>query len=189
MENTENVVKNPLEEFVGDVSKHNEKIGEVIRISINQQEKKILESFTKSPFFNDIVTYLNQIILDGTINSKDANKIDDFIIDWTINNEDQMLPQPLQFLQRVIIPKIMGDVMNESAPNYGAPSATATQKLEPVIDDDNLPTYMPKIHDIIEREVRRRGKLENKGYLELKKKYDELVNKMAGISKLFTNNM
>lgn len=169
------------------------KKGNVINVHLNDQEKAILQSFTKNPFFNELIVYFNQIILEGTIYEKDANKIDEFIVDWLNENEGQPLPKTLQFIQMAVVPKINGEY-SETSPIQQSiqahiPQATPQIQLHQpdiVFDDENLPSYLPKIHDIIEKEVRRRVRVEMREYTKLKIAHNELIAKMADISKLFS---
>ena len=176
--------------------KEKTKKGNVIKVHLNDQERAILQSFTKSPFFNELIVYFNQILLEGTIYEKDANKIDDFIVDWLAENPEQPLPKTLQFIQVAIVPKINGEYSDASTIPPGTlpyqpqqvQQTPHTQYAQPdiVFDDENLPSYLPKIHDIIEKEVRRRVRVEMREYNKLKIEHNELIAKMADISKLFS---
>lgn len=159
-----------------------------IAINLNDAEKKILENIIQLDVLNSIRLYLTNIMLDGSILEEDIPKIDDFIIDWMTENEGQEIPSPLKFIQVVILGRAGGGVFdnpNILPPNTQIPSiGYPNQQLEPVIDEENMPTYLPKIYDSIEREVRRRVKIEMREYNLLLKKYGELKKKFEGLKNL-----
>lgn len=172
---------------------------ELVKVDLTIDESKILTGLAKSPFFSGISAYLNQIVLDGGISTKDANKIDDFILDWINDNPGENLPPPLQFLQVAIVPKLnkqfaeelgvipkQQDVVTQSATSTVRLNQEEYQILEPLLDVENLPSYINKINELIEREVRRRVKIQMKEYQELKIRHNELISKMEGISKMFS---
>lgn len=161
-----------------------------IDIKLTEQESKILENIIKIDEYNSIRPYLTSILLDGAIVERDASYIDDFIIDWITDNPNTEIPGPMRFIQAVILGRINGDYVapptqvsqSPLVPSVGSPMAN----IEPVIDMEDLPTYLPKIYDLIEREVRRRVKEEMKNYNVLLKKYEELKKKFEGISQMFS---
>jgi len=166
------------------------KKGNVITVSLTQQEKTILQSLSKSSFFNEIVVYLNQLILDGTIYDNDVNKIDDFINDWRSEHVDEQMPKPMQFLEVIFLkitdPSQESSVLQTNTSTNNIKPQSIPQQPDIIFDDENLPSYLPKIHDIIEREVRRRVRVEMRDYAKLKIEHNELISKMADISKLFS---
>lgn len=168
-------------------------LGDIINISLNETERKIIDSFIKSPSLSSIHPYLIQILNEGKIGTKDVDKISDFVIDWSIDNENSPLPQPLQFIQAVLLPKLSNqDIALPEMPSSPQQSQMSRGH-EPqydalVVDEENLPTYLPKIHNIIELEVRRRVKIEMKAHAELKKSYDELKKRFADITKMLSSH-
>lgn len=160
-----------------------------IPVNLNENEKKILDNVLQLEVLSSIRPYITSILLDGVIIDEDVAKIDDFIIDWMVENEGVEVPGPLRFIQTVILGRINGDYVAPPTQVSGGPLVPSNSppmaQMEPIIDMEDLPSYLPKIYDLIEREVRRRVKEEMKEYNSLLKRYEELKKKFEGISQLF----
>jgi len=167
--------------------------GEVIKVNLNEDEKKILLNFTKSSFFDSLFIIFNQILNEGTIYSNDVNKIDDFIIDWQVEHPDESLPRPLQFIQAALLPKlnnmytepdaIITQQQQSNTPQQ--PMRAMVEEPEVVFEGNELPSYLGRINDMIEKEVRRRVKIEMRDYATLKNDYIILKKKFSDIQKVF----
>lgn len=155
------------------------------KVPLNQNEKAYLAKIKGSEKLLDISPYLESIFVDGAISATDAPRIEEFV-NATFMNESQYmeagarLPDWMLFLQNVIIPRIGADglegvseVLNEQ------PRREAEEPSN--LDMENLPSYLPKVYDLIEREVKRRVREEMKDYNELKKKYNDLKAKFESI--------
>lgn len=155
------------------------------KINLNDQEKKILSSILEIEALNSIRPYLSQILLDGAIPDADLSRVDEYIIDWEADNVDtgNPLPKPLAFIRSAVLGRAQGGIMQDPMQGLGTPYGASEQ---PVIDMENLPSYLPKVYDLIEKEVRRRVREEMKEHGALIKKYDELKKKFEYISQLIS---
>lgn len=160
----------------------------VVNIQLNEQEKKILDGITKNDYFSSINPYLIEILIDGGTDEKNFQHIMDFINDWRADNVEtqQPLPAPMRFIEIAILAKADADYAKDPTqiPNFNSPNPQYQE--QPItLDLENLPSYLPKIYDMIEREVQRRVKVEMKEFNQLLKKHEELKLKFQHISKMF----
>lgn len=160
-----------------------------IPLALTAQESQILSGLAKMDVLSSISPYLTSIVLDGSTNSKDIGKIDDFIIDWQTENAGEELPKPLLFIQNVVLGRGLNkELANSPVTGLFQPQPQNIPQESIEIDPENIPTYLGKIYELIEREVRRRVKIEMKEYTVLSKKYEELKKKFESISQIFTVN-
>ena len=129
----------------------------IIKIKLTDQEKSILSGVIKNPSFVNIAPYLSQALHDDAIDEDSVTKIDDFMIDWMTDYPNQQEPQAFTFIRIAILSKANSGFVNPNRvtnPFGGQPPLFNEQ---PVVDYDNLPSYLPKIQDMIEREVQSRN--------------------------------
>ena len=156
-----------------------------IKINLDDNMTKLLNKIVEEGTYSTINPYINEMIIDGYILDKDAENIDDYIVDWLAENQGQSLPMPLVLIQKLIL----GNFSNSpndflpAVPNLNTQYPSQDQLIE--IDPENVPSYLNSINGLIEKEVRRRVKIEMKDHAILLRKYDELKKKFEGISKLF----
>jgi hypothetical protein len=160
-----------------------------LTISLNEKEKAILDRLIKMDMFSSIAPYLSNILLDGCVLEDDTDKIKEFIIDWITDNEGNEIPGPITFIQRAIIDRIDGiyaePIANNPLQYQGQQYGNAPVMENVNIDPENIPSYLNPVLTLIEREVRRRVKIEMKEHAGLQKKYDELKAKLENISMMF----
>ena len=156
-----------------------------ISINLNEKEKAILDKIIKMDMFSSISPYLSNILFDGCIVESDADKIKEFVIDWITDNEGNETPGQIIFVQRAIIDRIDGTYVEQVAINQNVLQEQHNPLMDVNIDPENIPSYLNPVLTLIEREVRRRVKIEMKEHAGLQKKYDELKNKLENISQMF----